>query len=58
MELSMRRKLFMQEYDDIKENPQDYLGTPEFGFGDSEEMDVTVEQRRLRRKKRKLYLNN
>jgi hypothetical protein len=25
MELSLRRKLFMQEYDDIKENPQDLV---------------------------------
>ena len=53
MELSMRRKLFMQEYDDVKENPQDYLGTPEFEFGDSEEMDVTVEQEKIEKNKKK-----
>lgn len=53
MELSMRRKLFMQEYDDIKENPKDYLGTPDVGFGDAEEMDVTVEQEVIEKKKKK-----
>ena len=53
MELSMRRKLFMQEYDDVKENPQDYLGTPEFGFGDAEEMPVTVEQEKIEKNKKK-----
>jgi len=54
MELSLRRKLFMQEYDDIKKNPQDYLGTPEFGFGDAEEMPVTVDQEVIEKKKKKI----
>jgi predicted kinase len=54
VELSLRRKLFMQEYDDIKENPQEYLGAPGFGFGDSEEMPVTVDQEVIEKKKKKI----
>jgi hypothetical protein len=54
IELSLRRKLFMQEYDDIKENPQEYLGAPGFGFGDSEEMPVTVDQEVIEKKKKKI----
>jgi hypothetical protein len=54
IELSLRRKLFMQEYDDVKENPQDYLGTPEFGFGDAEEMPVTVDQEVVDKKNKKI----
>jgi len=54
VELSLRRKLFMQEYDDVKENPKDYLGTPEFGFGDAEEMPVTVDQDVVDKKNKKI----
>jgi hypothetical protein len=54
IELSLRRKLFMEEYDDIKENPTEYLGTPEFGFGDSEEVPVTVDQEVVDKKKKKI----
>ena len=54
IELSLRRKLFMEEYDDIKENPKEYLGTPEFGFGDSEELPVTVDQEVVDKKKKKI----
>jgi hypothetical protein len=54
IELSMRRKLFMEEYDDIKENPSSYLGTPEFGFGDAEELPVSVDQEVVEKKKKKI----
>lgn len=44
IELSMRRKLFMEEYDDIKSNPSRYDVAQEFEFGEAEELPVTVSQ--------------
>ena len=43
IELSLRRKLFMQEYEDIKNNPINYI--EDVPFGVSSELPVTVEQR-------------
>ena len=54
IEMSLRRKLFMEEYDDIKQNPQSYVGTPEFGFGDAEELPVRVDQEVIEKKKKKI----
>lgn len=44
IEMSLRRKLFMQQYDDIKDNPSDYTVKPEVEFGAEEQLDVTVQQ--------------
>lgn len=44
IELSMRRKLFMEEYDDIKSNPSRYESTQDFAFGETKEVPVTVSQ--------------
>jgi hypothetical protein len=44
IEMSLRRKLFMQEYDDIKDNPQNYQVKPEVEFGAEEQLPVTVQQ--------------
>ena len=53
IELSLRRKLFIQEYDDIKKNPLNYQTKPDFEFGASEELDVKVEQQEKVKEKRK-----
>jgi hypothetical protein len=53
IELSLRRKTFMQEYDDIKRKPLNYETKPEFLFGASEELDVKVEQQEKVKGKRK-----
>ena len=53
IELSLRRKVFMQEYDDIKRKPLNYEVNPEFAFGASEELDVKVEQQEKIKGKRK-----
>ena len=53
IELSLRRKVFMQEYDDIKRKPLNYEINPEFAFGASEELDVKVEQQEKVKGKRK-----
>ena len=37
IELSLRRKLFLQEHADITKNPLNYEYNPEFEFGESEE---------------------
>ena len=51
IEMSLRRKLFMQEYDDIKDNPANYTVKPEVEFGAEEQMDVTVEQKEKGKRK-------
>ena len=51
IEMSLRRKLFMQEYDDIKDNPANYELKPEVAFGAEEQMDVTVQQKEKGKKK-------
>ena len=53
IELSLRRKVFMQEYDNIKRKPLNYEVNPEFAFGESEELDVNVEQQEKVKGKRK-----
>jgi len=53
IEMSLRRKLFMQEYDDIKENPDTYKVSPEYKFGASGETPVTIEQEERVEGKRK-----
>jgi hypothetical protein len=44
IELSLRRKLFMEEYDDIKANPSRYDVAQEFQFGETKQLPVTVSQ--------------
>ena len=53
IEMSLRRKLFMQEYDDIKSNPADYKLNPEYEFGLSAQTPVTVTQEEKVQGKRK-----
>jgi alkylated DNA repair dioxygenase AlkB len=53
IELSLRRKLFLQEHADITKNPLNYEYNPEFEFGESEELDVKVEQQEKVKGKRK-----
>ena len=42
--LGERRKTFMEEYEDIKNNPLNYETDPEFNVGDKLEVPVTIEQ--------------
>ena len=51
IEMSLRRKLFMQEYDDIKDNPVDYTVKPEVEFGADTELPVIVEQKESGKRK-------
>ena len=44
IELSLRRKLFLTEYDDIKSNPLNYDEDPNLPFGEASTLPVTVEQ--------------
>jgi predicted NAD-dependent protein-ADP-ribosyltransferase YbiA (DUF1768 family) len=44
IEMSLRRKLFIDEYDAIKDKPEDFQRKPIVGFGATEEVPVTVEQ--------------
>ncbi len=53
IEMSLRRKLFMQEYDDIKNNPSEYKVEPEYEFGLSAQTPVTVTQEERVEGKRK-----
>jgi hypothetical protein len=53
IELSLRRKLFLQEHADITKNPLNYEYNPEFEFGEFEELDVKVEQQEKVKGKRK-----
>jgi hypothetical protein len=44
IELTLRRKKFMGEYDDIKSNPTRYESAQEFEFGETRQVPVTVAQ--------------
>jgi hypothetical protein len=44
IEMSLRRKLFMDEYDAIKAKPEDFDETPEYAYGETEELPITVKQ--------------
>lgn len=44
IELALRRKLFIEEYNDIKANPTRYERASEFEFGETKEDPVTVSQ--------------
>lgn len=45
IELSMRRKLFMEEFDQIKEKPEEFETPSEFDFGETEQLPVSVKQK-------------
>jgi len=45
IELSLRRNLFIEEYDSIKDKPLNYETRPDFEFGETEEVPVTVTQK-------------
>lgn len=47
IELSMRRKLFMDEFDQIKNKPEEFETPSEFKFGETEELPVSVKQREI-----------
>ena len=56
IELSLRRKMFMGEYDDIKENPSRYEEVDEFKFGETREVPVTVTQKDEEKPEKKLEI--
>ena len=56
IELSLRRNLFISEYDDIKSNPSRYEYTPEFEFGKTKEVPVTVAQDNEEKPTKKLQI--
>jgi len=56
IELSMRRKMFMGEYDDIKANPLNYETDPDVKFGDTVEVPVSVEDAGIEEATRKLEI--
>ena len=45
IELSLRRNLFLEEYDSIKAKPLNYETKPDFVFGETEEVPVTIIQK-------------
>ncbi len=53
IELSLRRKAFMQEYDDIQKNPLNYETSKEFAPGASEDLPVGVTQQELQKDRRR-----
>jgi predicted NAD-dependent protein-ADP-ribosyltransferase YbiA (DUF1768 family) len=42
--LGERRKMFLDEYEDIKENPLNYESDPEFNIGDKIDVPLTIDQ--------------
>lgn len=56
IELSMRRKMFMGEYDDIKGNPLNYETDPEVKFGDTVEVPVSVQEAGIEEVTRRLEI--
>jgi hypothetical protein len=56
IELALRRKLFMEEYDDIKSNPSRYTSDQEFEFGETREVPVTVSQDSQEKPTKKLQI--
>jgi hypothetical protein len=53
IELSLRRKSFMQEYDDIQKNPLNYETSKEFAPGTSEDLPVSVTQQEVQKDRRR-----
>lgn len=47
IELSMRRKMFMDEFDQIKNKPEDFETSSEFEFGETEELPVSIKQKEI-----------
>ena len=56
VELSLRRKMFIGEYDDVKENPSRYEEVDEFKFGETREVPVTVTQKDEEKPEKKLEI--
>lgn len=53
IEMSLRRKTFIEEHNDITRRPLNYETKPEFAFGASKELDVKVTQQEKVKGKRK-----
>ena len=47
IELSMRRKMFMDEFDQIKNKPEEFEVPSEFAFGETEQLPVSVKQKEI-----------
>jgi len=47
IELSMRRKMFMDEFDQIKNKPEEFEVPSEFAFGETEQLPVSVKQKEV-----------
>ncbi len=47
IELSMRRKMFMDEFDQIKNKPEEFEAPSEFAFGETEQLPVSVKQKEI-----------
>ena len=56
VELALRRKLFIEEYNDIKDNPSRYESAQEFEFGETREVPVTVAQDNEEKPTKKLQI--
>ena len=56
IELSLRRKMFIGEYDDIKSNPLRYELVQDVAFGETREVPVTVAQKNEEKPEKKLEI--
>ena len=56
IELGLRRKLFIEQHNDIVENPSRYESVSEFKFGETEEVPVTVAQKDEEKPEKKLEI--
>ena len=56
VELALRRKLFIEEYNDIKANPSRYESVQDFEFGETKEVPVTVSQDNEEKPTKKLQI--
>jgi len=56
IELGLRRKLFIEQHNDIVENPSRYEYAPEFKFGETKEVPVVVSQDNIAEPNKKLEI--
>jgi hypothetical protein len=47
IELSLRRKLFIEEFDQIKNKPEEFETPSEFKFGETEQLPVSIKQKEI-----------
>jgi hypothetical protein len=53
IELSLRRKAFIQEYNDIQKNPLNYETSSEYAPGDMEDLPIAVTQQEIQKDRRR-----